>query len=102
MRANLEKDESALKGYFDCNATTPLSSLVANAMAASLSLFANASSNSSIAMKSKQSLLCARQEIAQLIGANANQICFTSGGSESNNWAINVFLLIYSQLCYII
>lgn len=30
----------------------------------------------------------AREEVALLIGANYNEIYFTSGGSESNNWAI--------------
>ena len=81
-------NQQHLAGYFDYNATTPISNAVIEAMAPALHLFANPSSNNSYSIKSKQVIVEARESIAQLINAQTQQMFFTSGGSEANNWAI--------------
>ncbi len=50
--------------------------------------YANPSSSYSIANDVKADIEDAREMIADLLGARYNEIYFTSGGSESNNWAI--------------
>ena len=50
--------------------------------------YANPSSSYSIANDVKADMEDAREMIADLIGARYNEIYFTSGGSEANNWAI--------------
>ena len=50
--------------------------------------YSNPSSSYSMANDVKADMEDAREMIADLIGARYNEIYFTSGGSEANNWAI--------------
>ena len=50
--------------------------------------YANPSSSYSMANDVKADIQDAREMIADILGARYNEIYFTSGGSESNNWAI--------------
>ncbi len=76
--------------YFDNNATTPIAPEVFAAMKPFLTEFyGNPSSAYSFARKSKTVIQKARESIAELLGAaSPNEIIFTSGGTESDNWAI--------------
>lgn len=82
-----------VSGYFDYNATTPVSKAVEERMAESVGVFSNASSSSSTAGLSKNILNSARESVARLLDCNGSQVAFTSGGSEANNWAIKSTLL---------
>mgnify|MGYP000901288906 CR=1 FL=1 len=76
--------------YFDNNATTRPFPEVAEAMAPFLSgLFGNPSSSHQIGRSVRQAIGDARESVAGLIGAAAaDEVVFTSGGTESDNWAI--------------
>ena len=76
--------------YFDNNATTQIAPEVFAAMQPFLNEFyGNPSSAYNFALDGKKSIESARESIAALVGAkNANEIVFTSGGTESDNWAI--------------
>lgn len=75
--------------YLDYNATTPIGKEVAEAMHPYLeTVFGNPSSNYRQGYESRMAVEQARQNIAELIGASPDEIVFTSGGSESNNYAI--------------
>lgn len=78
--------------YADNAATTQLD-LEAFAQMKTLLLdqFANSSQQYSFAKYSKQALKEARKIIADCINADPEEIYFTSGGSESNNWALKKF-----------
>ncbi|WP_347330758.1 cysteine desulfurase family protein [Marinimicrobium locisalis] len=80
--------ETTLSGYFDYNATTPLSNSVKSEMLKALDIYGNASSPYSRAQESKALVDSARENMAQLMGAETSQMFFTSCGSEANNWAI--------------
>lgn len=75
--------------YVDHAATTPLSEDVLDYMLVNQkACFANPSSVHSSGREARKYLREARANIAQLIGANENEIIFTSGGTEANNLAI--------------
>lgn len=76
--------------YADNAATTALSPKVLEAMTPYLTeVFGNPSSLYRIGAKAKDAVEDSRQKVAELIGAkSANEIYFTSGGSEADNWAI--------------
>lgn len=76
--------------YFDNNATTALAPEVFEAMKPFLNEFyGNPSSAYTFGRDSRRAVESARQQIAELIGANSsNEIVFTSCGTESDNWAI--------------
>ena len=75
--------------YADYAATTPLSADVYRAVIESLnSNYGNAASLYKVGRDADEALEEARAKVAKAIGANANEIYFTSGGSEANNWAI--------------
>lgn len=77
------------KIYADNAATTKLSPKVLDDMTPYLTEFyGNPSSLYSVGAQAKKAVETAREEIAQCLGARANEIYFTSGGSESDNWAI--------------
>jgi len=78
-----------MRVYFDYNATTPLAPPVADAIAqASREVFGNASSVHHFGQQAKAGLDEARSAIASLLGADPSEIVFTSGGTESDNFAI--------------
>jgi cysteine desulfurase len=75
--------------YFDYNATTPLApEVVDTVIAATRDLFGNASSVHTFGQQAKAALDQARSSIAALIGGDPLEIVFTSGGTESDNFAI--------------
>lgn len=78
-----------MKVYLDNSATTALDE---HALAAMLPYFTekfgNPSSLHAYGREASAAVDAARDKIASLIGARANEIYFTSGGSESDNWAL--------------
>ena len=75
--------------YFDHNATTPVSQSVLEVLvAALLEVPGNASSIHQDGQLAKQSLEAARREVAALLGCEAKELVFTSGGTEADNLAI--------------
>lgn len=78
------------KVYADNAATTALSPKVLDKMMPYLTeVYGNPSSLYETGSIAKEAVENARQAVADLIGAqNASEIFFTSGGSESDNWAI--------------
>ncbi len=75
--------------YADNAATTKLSAEVLAAMMPYLTeCYGNASSIYALGRQSKIALEKARAAVADVFGAEAQEIFFTSGGSEADNWAI--------------
>ena len=75
--------------YFDHAATTPVKPEVLEAMLPYFSeKYGNASSVYKPAQENKKAIDNARRVVAQLLGAQPNEIFFTSGGTESDNWAL--------------
>lgn len=76
--------------YLDNAATTKLKDSVLNAMMPYLTEnFGNASSTyTTPGQNARKGLMAAREKVAKAIGADVKEVFFTSGGSESDNWAI--------------
>lgn len=76
--------------YFDNNATTPVAPEVFAAMRPFLTeLYGNPSSAHQAGRAVRDAVEKARRQVAALVGAaDADEIVFTSGGTESDNWAI--------------
>ncbi|MFA6146122.1 MAG: cysteine desulfurase family protein [Patescibacteria group bacterium] len=75
--------------YLDCAATTPIDPRVLKTMTPYLrSVFGNPSSLHYEGIQAKNAIEQARQKVAQLIAAKPEEIIFTSGGTESNNFAL--------------
>jgi len=75
--------------YLDHSATTPIDSRVVDAMMPYLTeKFGNASSIHQFGQEARAAVDKARRQVASLINARANEIVFTSGGTEANNLAI--------------
>ncbi|MBQ7977640.1 MAG: cysteine desulfurase NifS [Clostridia bacterium] len=78
------------KIYLDNAATTPLSSEVLNEMMPYLTGdFGNPNSLHSFGRTAKSAIELARERIARAIGCEPSEVYFTSGATESNNWALN-------------
>ena len=76
--------------YLDANATTPLLPEVLEAMLPWLrDGFANPSGSYAGAKLARKAIDQARGQVAELIGADAGEIVFTSGGTESVNTALH-------------
>ncbi|HLR06617.1 MAG TPA: cysteine desulfurase family protein [Pyrinomonadaceae bacterium] len=77
------------KVYLDHSATTPSDPRVVEAMLPYLTeRFGNASSVHSFGQEARAAVDRARRQVAAFVGARANEIVFTSGGTEANNLAI--------------
>jgi len=75
--------------YLDYNATTPVLPEVVDAMLPYLrEHFGNPSSSHVYGRRAQSAVDRARQQVAGLIGCDASEIIFTSGGTEANNLAI--------------
>lgn len=75
--------------YLDYAATTPTDPEVVEAMLPYYSeRFGNPSSIYSLGQEAKSAIENAREKIASLLGAKREEIIFTSGGTESNNFAL--------------
>ncbi|MBU8891585.1 MAG: selenide, water dikinase SelD [Bacteroidales bacterium] len=87
-----------MKIYLDYNATTPIDKEVAQAMQPYLAdYFGNPSSSHSFGIETKKAVENARKQVANLINCKPNEIIFTSGGSESNNYAIKGIAYAYEN-----
>lgn len=77
------------KIYMDHSATTPVDSEVIRVMLATLTdSFGNPSSIHGYGNQARLAIEKARKQVAALIGANPEEIVFTSGGTEADNMAI--------------
>ncbi len=75
--------------YADHAATTPLLQEVLEAMLPFMGeSFGNPSSLHGRGVRARRAVESARETIGECIGANADEIHFTSGGTESDNWAL--------------
>jgi len=84
--------------YLDNNATTPLDTRVLEAMMPFLTTnFANANSTHQFGIGAHEAVKEARVQVSQLIGAEPNEIVFTSGATEAINLAIKGIAENYSK-----
>ena len=75
--------------YLDYSATTPMKQEVLEEMLPYFTeKFGNPSSIHSFGREAKQAIDVSRERLAKAIGAKADEIFFTGGGSEADNWAI--------------
>jgi cysteine desulfurase len=80
------------KIYLDFAATTPTDPAVVKAMLPYFdAIFANASSEHSAGREARAAMEQSRETIASLLGVMHDEIVFTSGGTESNNYALKGF-----------
>ena len=84
--------------YLDNAATTKTSPTVVEAMLPYFTeYYGNASSIYSIGTKSKEAINKSRETIAATLGAKPEEIYFTAGGSESDNWALKATAEAYES-----
>ncbi len=82
--------------YFDHSATTPTSEEVVKEMLPFFTdIYGNGSSQHSHGREAGKYIDIARRQVADAIGAKPGEIYFTSGGTESDNWAIRGVLSGY-------
>ncbi len=74
--------------YLDYNATAPLRPEVIRAMTDVLHCHGNASSLHGPGRQARSRVDAARRDVASLVGAKADEVIFTSGGTEANNLAL--------------
>lgn len=84
--------------YLDNAATTKTAPEVVDAMLPYFSeYYGNASTIYSLGAESKKAMDHARQTIADSLGAKPEEIYFTAGGSESDNWALKATAEAYAS-----
>jgi cysteine desulfurase len=82
--------------YLDYNATTPIDPAVREAMLPCLGeQFGNPSSGHRYGKEAHRAIDKARRQVADLIGAHAGEVLFTSGGTEASNHAIKGAVLAH-------
>ncbi|MBP3475938.1 MAG: cysteine desulfurase NifS [Lachnospiraceae bacterium] len=84
--------------YLDNAATTKTAPEVVEAMLPYFTeYYGNASSIYKLGSESKKATIQARESIAKTLGAEPNEIYFTAGGSESDNWALKATYEAYQN-----
>ena len=84
--------------YLDYNATTPIDPQVAQAMLPYVhEYYGNPSSGHQFGVRGKQGVDQARRQVASLLGCATTELIFTSGGTESNNYAIKGVMGAYQE-----
>lgn len=84
--------------YLDNAATTPLDGAVLCEMLPFLKEnYGNSSSQHMLGRNSAHALLCARDKVAELLGCKAEEVYFTSGGTECGNWAVKGVCAAYGK-----
>lgn len=82
--------------YLDNSATTKVDDRVAKTVYEYMTeKFGNASSAHSYGQEAKYALDNSREKIAKVINAGVNEVFFTSGGTESDNWAVKGIAAMY-------
>ncbi|MCQ2500134.1 MAG: cysteine desulfurase NifS [Lachnospiraceae bacterium] len=82
--------------YLDNAATTRTAPQVLEAMLPYFSeCYGNASSVYKLGQESKKAITKAREQIANVLGAKTDEIYFTAGGSEADNWALKATYEFY-------
>jgi len=78
-----------MEAYLDNSATTPVSEGVKDIVVRTMTVdFGNPSSRHMKGVEAERYLRTAREQIAATLKAKEKEIFFTSGGTESNNWAL--------------
>lgn len=75
--------------YLDYNATTPLHPEVKKTLIEALDFYGNPSSLHSYGRHTRKAIEAARANVADFIGADANEIIFVGSGSEANNTVVS-------------
>lgn len=92
-----------MKTYFNsCSTTQPSQDVIDDVNFYLKQNWYNPSDISQDGIHAKSDIQYARYQVAKSIGASANEIFFTSGGSEANNWAIKGILDKYTDIKTII
>lgn len=82
--------------YLDNAATTKTAPQVLEAMLPYFSeCYGNASSVYKLGQESKKAITKSREQIANVLGARTDEIYFTAGGSEADNWALKATFELY-------
>src|SRR5687767_15813615 len=77
------------RAYFDNNATTPVLPEVYEAMRPYFTeVYGNASSIHHYGQEARAAVERARESVGELLNARSAEICFVSGGTESDNLAV--------------
>lgn len=86
--------------YLDNAATTKTAPEVVEAMLPYFTeYYGNPSSIYDFAQKSKEAVTKGRQQIADVLNAKKEEIYFTAGGSEADNWALKATFEAYKSNC---
>ena len=94
----MDKENNSKTIYLDNAATTKTAPEVVDAMLPYFSeYYGNASTIYSLGAESKKAMDHARQTIADSLGAKPEEIYFTAGGSESDNWALKATAEAYES-----
>ena len=84
--------------YLDNAATTKMAPEVVESMMPYFAEdYGNASAIYSFGAKNKETIAQQREIIADLLGAKANEIYFTAGGTEADNWALKATFEAYGK-----
>ena len=102
LEKNRNSDRNDKEGttmiFLDNAATTKTAPEVVEAMLPYFSeYYGNPSSIYAIAGKSKEAITKGREQIANVLGAKPEEIYFTAGGSESDNWALKATFEAYKN-----
>lgn len=82
--------------YLDHNATSPLRPEVRDAVVAGMDRFGNPSSVHREGRRARAAVEAAREQVAALVGARAQDVVFTSGATEANNLAVSQGFIVAS------